>query len=348
MTSSAVSQKVGDLVFSSIIRSKILVPFLGLVTVSLLAAGCFNKPGKDTNTPVVPQIGVVDTQKAVQSHPKYQQLISLQQEYNALAAKLEAANAHAPAGNGGSPQPADSGQTEAAKINNGVNTALEQEFNTKIAAKQAELHAALDAKVAAMRESLNGELKNYSDEVDKEYQPKIFDIQLKLKTVQVSKEEMTSLQNELSRLQNERAGKIAAKEQELAKRMDQQMAPEQTKAEQQLQQYAKQLNDELAKKAAAQSNEILSRNQTAAQPSAQAPTAPSGIRNDDEQQLVMKQHEIDALRQFILDDIRDKAGKVAAERGLEAVLADVTVNASATDITNAVIAEFAPANTRLQ
>lgn len=344
VTSSAVSQKVGDLVFSSIRRSKILVPFLGFITVSLLAAGCFNKSGKDTNTPVVPQIGVVDVNKALKSHPKYQELITLQQEYNALAAKLEAA--HSLAGDSSSTEMPGLAQPEAPEINSGVNTALEQEFKTKMAGKQAELHDALNAKEAQLRESLKTELKDYSDAVDKEYGPKIFDIQLKLKTVQVSKEEMTSLQSELDRLQNERAGKIADKKRQLAAQMDRQMAAEQAAAEQQLKQYSEQLNNEMAQKSAAASNEIMSRNQPPSQPPVQA-QVPAGNRDEDEQRLAMKQHEIDALRQFILDDIRDKAGKVAAERGIETVLANVAVNASATDITDAVIASFAPAAARL-
>lgn len=353
MTSSAVSQRVGDLVFLRIRCGRIPVLFFGLVAVLLLTAGCFfDKSGKDTNTPAAPQVGVVDVDRAVQSHPQYQQLLTLQQQYNALAAKLEAArSAAAGSEKGGSPmtgadQPASMPD---AAVNDGLHAALEQEFQAKMTGKQTELNAALKAKAAALHAALNTELQEYTAALDKEYQPNIFDIQLKLKTVRLSETEMTSLQSELDRLQNEKSGKIAEKERQLAARFEQQMAPEQTAAGQQLDQYARQLQDEMAQKANAQSADIMSRNQPASLPSApvQIPSS-SGTGNEDEQLLAAKQREVENLRQVILDDIRDKAGKVAAERGLEAVFANVSVNASAVDITDAVIASFTSAAVRLQ
>jgi len=41
-----------------------------------------------------------------------------------------------------------------------------------------------------------------------------------------------------------------------------------------------------------------------------------------------------------MNDIRDKAAKIAAERGLETVLTGHAVNINAVDVTDAVIAAF--------
>ncbi len=46
------------------------------------------------------------------------------------------------------------------------------------------------------------------------------------------------------------------------------------------------------------------------------------------------------LQDSIIKDIQDKTAKIAAERGLEAVLGVYKVNISAVDITDAVIAEI--------
>jgi len=54
----------------------------------------------------------------------------------------------------------------------------------------------------------------------------------------------------------------------------------------------------------------------------------------------MKQQEINVLEEYILNDIRDKAAKVAVERRLAAVLTGYKVNVSAVDITDPVIAAF--------
>ena len=46
-----------------------------------------------------------------------------------------------------------------------------------------------------------------------------------------------------------------------------------------------------------------------------------------------------ALQDSIIENIKDKTGKVAVDRGFEAVLTNALVNVSGVDITDAVIAE---------
>lgn len=328
---------MGDLVFQSK-NSKILGLLAILVLLAVLVVAYPKwKTKEDTNNPVTPQplVGVIDMNKAIKAHPKYQQLVALQQQYNSIAAKAEA-EARTPTVN---PSQDYSTVIDApAGYNAGIGAALEQEYNAKIADKKAQLDAALAAKADKAHQNLSAELKSYSDELDKTYQPQIFSIQLKIKTVQLTKEEMAALQTELDKLQNERAAKLAAKEHELAARMEQIMAPEKASAEQQLEAYAKQLHQELSAKGDAKNAEIAARNQQPV-PAAPQQSVASG-QSGAEQQLAMKKQEIDALTQLIIDDIRDKAAKVAVGQGLDTVLTNIKVNVSAVDITNAVIGEF--------
>ena len=67
---------------------------------------------------------------------------------------------------------------------------------------------------------------------------------------------------------------------------------------------------------------------------------PQADTSDQEQQLAQKKQEIALMQDMIVNDIADKAGKVAVAKGLQVVFKDYRVNASAVDITDEVIAEF--------
>lgn len=306
-----------------------------LVSVALVTSGCSFWKSQDTKPPA-PQVGIIDMNKAIKAHPRYNEAAMLEKQYNALAAKVQAGTSL--------PQPVEQAAPDMTNVADGINAALEQEFNAKMADKKAELNAGLKAKAEEFHSKLSADLAAYREEIDKIYQPQIFSLQLKLKTVQLTNEEMASLQTELERLQNERKTKLASKEQELDKKLDAMMAPEQAAVEQQLSAYARQLHNELSQKGAAQTAEIASRNQ----PPVSSQSSQADLSSL-EQQLTAKQREIQSLQQFIIEDIRSKAAKTAAERGLEAVLAKAKVNISAVDITDAVISSFSSSNNiRLQ
>jgi len=297
-----------------------------MVFVAAFTAGCFNKSAKDTNA-IPASVGVIDMTKAVQAHPKYQQLIVLKQQLNTLIAQAQAKQ-----------QPISSlSSAKPLQDHAALNTALEQEYKEKMSAKQSELHQALVAKADQLRSQLATEFKEYTEEIDKEYQPQIFSLQLKLKTLQLSKEEMASFQAELEKLQQTRSEKLTAKEKQLSEQMDKTMAPEQVAVEQELAAYSQQLNNQLAQKAAAKGAEIEARNSFSA---ADANAAAVSNMRELEQQAGMKRQEISALEQAIIQDVRDKAAKVAAERQLDTIIANVQINVNAMDITEAVIAEF--------
>lgn len=306
--------------------------FLAILALgAVLLTGC-SRSTPETKQPEVPQIGVINMDKAIQAHPKYQDWQKLKQQAATLNQRLAAKSGAATAAT----DQQMAGMNLTGSAIDGLKSAAEQEFNAKMSAKQKELQEKLAEKANKAHDELSTKLKAYAEELDKEYQPQIFNLQLKLQTVQLGEKEAAEVKKKLDDLKAEQEGKVAAREKELAQNMDNTLAPERAAMEQELTAYAKQLDAELSNKLNAQSADLAGKIAESAQSPALTPTAPDGLEL--EQQLQMKQQEIDVLEGYILDDIRDKTAKVASERQLDAVLTGYRVNISAVDITDAVIA----------
>lgn len=301
-----------------------------ILALMMLVAGCGKKQVQDTKESE-PQVGVVDIKKAVQSHPKYNQLLSLEQEARTISAQAEAQQAAMVQKAQGDLVLPEGSQGDLAELNK----ALQQEFTEKMSVKEKEINARLSVKENAIHQTLSEELKTYAEGLDKEYQPQIFNLQLKLKTVQLTKEEAASLQEQLEKLQKQYADKISDKQKQLVVQMTEKMAPDKAAAEQELEAYSKLVNEEISKQASVKQAEIAARN-------TQKPSMPATnnqISDNIGQQLIMKQQEIQVLQNSIIQDVKDKAGKIAIESGFEAVLTNVVMNVSGVDITDAVIKE---------
>ena len=305
-----------------------------MLVFALFIAGCGTK-AEDTTTPApapAPQVGIIDMNKAIKAHPQYNQLMTLGQQADTMVAQFEAQQlaaartAPAPA----APIP-DMSQNQVAELHK----ASEQEFNAKMSAKQDELSPRITAKADAARQTLSAEMKAYNDQLDKEYQPQIFNLQLKLKTVQLNKEEAAAQQAELEKIQAKRSEALGLKQKQLNARMDELIAPEKAAVDEQLATYSKDLDAQISKQAAAKQAEIVARGQQQQIPIAPTNQATSGMP----EQLAMKKQEFEALQGSILANITEKTAKVATENGYEAVLTNVAVNVSAVDITTQVIDE---------
>lgn len=303
-------------------------PFLAvLLAGTILAAGCGGKQAaEEKKAPPVAQIGIVNVQKVIQAHPRYAAYQDLQKQYNTLVAQAESLQQTT------QQQAGPTGVSDSAL--QGINETLNQEFNTKMTAKQDEINSRLSQKAEQISRDLSAEFESYGKEVDQTYQHQIFSLQLKLKTVQLTKEETEQLQKQLETLQTERAGKLAAKEKELGDKMNAAMAAEKAAAGKELDAYAAQLNADLEQQGAAKAAELASRMQ-------QLPVKQvSPVQAELEQKMGMKQQEIMAMENAIMKDVADKAGKIAAARNLEAVLGQYLVNVTAVDITDDVIREL--------
>ncbi len=292
------------------LRNCARIALVAFAFASLVVAGCGSQQAKTAPPDAPPQLGAIDMEKTIKAHPKYAEVGRLQKDYAALAASLEAARAQ--------------GAATAA----GMEQAAAKEFDARMAAKKAEIGTRLDAAADQVRRDMASELDAYAAEADKDYQPQIFSLQLKLKTVQLSKEEATDLQEQIDKLQQERAAKIDARRQELLGKADATMKAKQSDGEKELAAYAGSLQSEMAGQIAGQ------------QAAAGRPAAPGQAGSDTAEKMAAADRQIAALQEAIVADIRDKTAKVAEKQGLGAVLAGVKVNVAAVDITDAVIAEF--------
>lgn len=307
-----------------------------ILILTALLAGCGTKPTQETTPPVVPKVGVIDMDMAVKAHPKYKELLELGKKADGIAASLQAekfsmAQQAQQLQNLSMPFVSETSQQELLELSK----TFEQEVNSQLVAKEREIQEKLMGKADGINKELTAEMNAYSEQVEKEYQPQLFNIQLKLKIVQLSKEEAALLQAEQEKLQAQRDETIKQKHEELSKRMEERMKAARAPLEQEALTYRKQLEDELAKKMADKQAEILSRDN-----GQHIPTLPMQDGNQQmPEELAKKQQEIDALQGLILDDITDKTAKIAVQNGFELVLTRVIVNISAVDITTQVINE---------
>jgi len=303
-----------------------------MVTVSI--AGCGTKPTQETTSPAAPQAGVIDINTAVKAHPKYKELMDLEQQASTMAAEFHAqqvAAAEQAQRLQNSPPPGEAPQVQMDELKKN----LAQEYNAKMADKQREASEKFASKEAEVNKPLNEEFNAYKDQLEKEYQPQIFNLQLKLKVVELSKDQAAVLQSELENLEAKRSEAMNLKHQQLEKRMNEQMATENASLQQEVTAYKKNLDDEFGAQLTAKQTEILSRVNEQQRPTATT----EQVTNKIPEPLAAKQQEIEALQGSILGDITEKTGKVATADGLEIVLTHVVVNVNAVDITKQVITE---------
>lgn len=302
-----------------------------LIFSTVVLAGCFRSAAPETKPPEAPLVGVIDMDKAINAHPKYQEWQQLKRQAAQLRQQLEQlASPMQPQPDAAAAVNLDMAGTASA----GLQAAAAQEFNANMAAKQQELQAKLTAKASELRGELSLQLKEYAQALEQEYQLPIFNQQLKMQTVRMDEQAAAEAKKTLDALKAEQADKLAAKEKELMQSLDKLMAPEQEAVEQELADYAQQLNTRLNAQTTAQTAELSAKTKQAALPTA---PAAAGDTSQLEQQLSAKQQEIRVLEEYIVTDIRDKAAKIATERRLDTVLSGYQVNNTAVDITAEVI-----------
>lgn len=302
-----------------------------LIAVIGSISGCAGKKAAPQEPAVsLEKLGIIDMQQAIQAHPKFSEHQKLEQEVNRIKQQLNASVTLETAAS----EPALAGMSEdMAKTMNDFHTSLDQEFQSKMTAKQQQLNAELAAKAAELNDRLTNTMQQYEQEIEAEYQPRIFNIQLKLKTVQLEQTEMEALKKDMESLQQEKEKKLTLRQQELAEQMKTMMQPEQQKSEAVLNEYSRQLQGDLDAKAAAKQNELVLR-----------PSLLVGQPTDSPQQAVLQQQldeaeqHLLALEDAMIQDIRDKTAKIAVDRGLTDVVTKVLVNIKAVDVTQEVIA----------
>ncbi len=192
---------------------------LGLALILAWSAGCASSPSPTTPVKApTPVYAMVDLQKVLDQHPERAKLRRMEQSLAAAGAKAEDKSALLETGR--------------------------REFDAAMKVRQNQDQAAIEKKQAQLGEQLNEERRLFIESLEAQYRPLLFNIELKMKTVQYSPAETQTLQQEKQRLETERQLKLKAKEDELAARFQKEMKDYAAERSRQSEAYAKQWMDE--------------------------------------------------------------------------------------------------------
>ena len=261
---------------------------LGCILTAL--AGCASKQPAASPPAKPPETvqAMVDVQKVLEAHPLRGKLRQMEQELAAADAKAAA----------------DTSAQDTAR----------QEFETAMKVRQDEDKAALEKKQTQLGDELTEQRRAYIEELEKEYRPLLFNIDLKLKTVQITPAEKETLQKEMDRLLAERQQKLKAKEDELAARFKKEMDAFAAELAQKTDAYAQQWTEERMKRLQQDS-----------------------VSPEREQQ----RRAIVELSNRMIADVRSTVTKVALRDKIEVVWLRQAVHTQLKDITDTVAKELA-------
>lgn len=199
-------------------KPKTIATALGLAFILIWIGGCSSTSPAPPPKAVAPVYAMVDMQKLLDQHPSRAKLREMEQ---ALAA-------------------AEAAGSDKSKL---MDTAR-QEFESAMKIRQNEDKAAIETKQNQLSDQLNEERRLYIEKLAAEYNPLLFNLDLKLKTIQHSPTDAQALQQEKSRLEAARQQKLKTKEDELAERFRQEMDRYAADVANRSETYAKQWMDE--------------------------------------------------------------------------------------------------------
>ena len=272
--------------------------------------------------------GLIDMDKAMQAHPQYKQLIELKKEYDALALESKKAK----------PVQID---TQPPSVDfSAIDASINQKKNEKIKQKIEQLNAELQKKELEIRKQMDADYQEAAQKIDDQYISQIFNLQLKRNTLDVTKETVAGIDQQIEQLKNEQRQKLVENHQKFSAKLMELMKPDHEKAKKELDDYAAEIEKDLVEDAHRQVSEIEKRNHLAM--AEKTNELKLGMDNSTtvRDKLENKEKEISVLQDEIIKDIASKVSKIAIENKLDIVLTSVQVNISAMDITDIVIKEF--------
>lgn len=196
------------------------IAVLALTCILVLSAGC----ASTSSTPPAPVkasepvYAMVDMQKLLEQHPDRAKMRQMEQALTEIDA--------------------------AENDKSGLLVVAKTEFEAAMKIRQNQDQAALGKKQAALTEQLNEERRQFIEKLEAEYRPLLFNLDLKLKSIQHSPTEAQTLQQEKQRLENERQLKLQSKEDEQAGRFQKEMDAYAKDLSSQSEEYAKKWMDD--------------------------------------------------------------------------------------------------------
>lgn len=291
-----------------------------------------------------PRIGVVRLQEVVEKHPNFHSYDEQKKELLRLEAQRDREDELLKSKLG-----TEVGKSEEhlKQLESNLTESLNQELQTKIALREAELNQELAAK---QRELIEQYRKNYKVEPS-EADIEIVNLQLwlttEMKVKPIDEEQRkrwdtlkAEKEQRLSDLLAQRSHRINGSQQwkDLEAKVAEAMVPAQTEAQQKLSAYA----TEQAKALGAQRDQSM-KGLVDSQQEVLAKVHREGTTLWDaewEQRLAQKRDEVQALHDAILEDIRVRAGVLARAKQLDLVLVDHITDCTGMDLTEEIIQSY--------
>jgi len=214
-------------------------------------------------------------------------------------------------------------QLKSLSLDTTLSDALNVELQTRIATKQNQLNAQLDAKRAEL-------VKKYMDELkvsNKGYDLEIVNLQLQLyafdSRVYIDDAQKEAAQAQKAELESRLQSLLAKRKpsnfdmDSIRAKVDAELKPIRDAGEQELKQYAESVQAELAKK-----RDTMMQNQAKAIVSTNNLPVPQEWNDSWAKKLSDKEAEVNALHEAILEDVRMRVAIIAQERHLDLVLID--------------------------
>ncbi len=272
-------------------------------------------------------IGVIDMSQVLKAHPKYGQTIELQKELNTLKAeidnKLNFINHQA--------MPNSIAVDEKAIL-----SSQNQLGQQQLIAKHAELNEKLQKKEDELRQSFNEQMNKDVAVIDEEYMPEIFNLKLKMKTLQMTEDAFNQMQAKINELQEARNKKVHEKQQQYLSQLGEQMKAEQQKATEEFNLFAQQVEKENKEFSSQKTAGLTERNNNVDNQGNESVAQIAELK----QQVADKEVELQKIQDEILDEATSLVAKVALENNLSVVINKVKVNINGLDITDLVIQGF--------
>lgn len=283
-----------------------------------------------------PSIGVVQIDDVLEFNPSYEDYKNAKAELEQLKAQYaleqEALNTKSDLQNE---------QLKSLSLDPTLSDALNVELQTRIATKQNQLNAQLDAKRAELVQKYMKELKV----ANKGYDLEIVNLQLQLyafdSRVYIDDAQKEAAQAQKTELESRLKSLLAKRKPSnfdmdaIRAKVDAELKPIRDAGEQELKQYAESVQAELAKK-----RDTMMQNQAKAIVSTNNLPVPQEWNDSWAKKLSDKEAEVNALHEAILEDVRMRVAIIAQERHLDLVLIDHGGNIKGLDITDAVKASY--------
>ena len=175
------------------------IAVVALTCILAWSAGCSSTPSTPSSPAKTPEpsYAMVDMQKLLELHPSRAKLRQMEQAFAVAEAKTADKTA--------------------------LLDAARAEFEAAMKIRQNQDKAELADKQKQLGDQLNEERRLFIEKLEAEYRPLLFNIDLKLKTVQHLPTDAQALQQEKARLEAERQQKLKNKEDELGARFQKEM-----------------------------------------------------------------------------------------------------------------------------